>query len=62
MTLREFLEYREHRFDKEHNCPCSEHYAGYREGWHDAARDIREVLEHWGVDMNMIVIPERSIR
>ena len=53
MTLREFLEYREHRFDKERGYGCSEHYSGYKEGWHDACRDIREVLERHGFDMDI---------
>lgn len=53
MTLREFLEYRKNRFKKEHNCPSSDHYKGYREGWHDACRDIIEVLEAHGFDLDM---------
>ena len=53
MTLKEFLEYREHRFDKEAGYGCSDTYAAYKEGWHDACRDIQEVLEAHGFNLDI---------
>lgn len=45
MTLKEFLEYRERRFDDVNPSEYGELYQGYAEGWHDAVKDIRIVLE-----------------
>lgn len=62
MTLKDLLDQRGHKFDKEIHCPCSDHWKGYMTGWHNAYRDIREILEYNGFDMNLIAIPEVSPR
>ena len=61
-TLRELIEQRGHKFDKEENCSCSEWWDGYRSGWFRAYQDIREILEYNGFNMDMIAIPEVSPR
>lgn len=58
MTLREFLKIRENRFNGSLDSACHAEAQGYIKGWTDAARDIREVLEHFGVDMDMVVIDD----
>lgn len=55
MTLKEFLEYREHRFDDElvYNLKCPEEHIAYANGWSDAVKDIRTVLERHGVNLEI---------
>lgn len=53
MTLREFLEYREHRFDDAKIETANELYHVYAEGWTDAIKDIRTVLEAHGFDLEI---------
>lgn len=53
MTLKEFLEYREHRFDEELTTVPNELYRCYAEGWTDAVKDIRTVLEAHGFDLEI---------
>lgn len=51
MTLKEFLEYREHRFD---SLGLEDpFYRIYAEGWTDAIKDIRTVLECHGVNLEI---------
>lgn len=37
--------------------PKGNYWAAYYEGWRDAYKDLKAVLEHNGFDMNQIVIP-----
>lgn len=53
MTLKEFLEYREHRFDSLTDHDCSGTYVAYAEGWTAAVKDIRTVLERHGFDLEI---------
>ena len=53
MTLKEFLEYREHRFDEELTTVPNELYRCYAEGWTDAVKDIRMVLEAHCFDLEI---------
>lgn len=51
MTLKEFLEYREHRFD---GLGLEDpFYRIYAEGWTDAVKDIRTVLERHDVNLEI---------
>ena len=51
MTLKEFLEYREHRFD---GLGLEDPFLQiYAEGWTDAVKDIRTVLECHGVNLEI---------
>lgn len=53
MTLKEFLEYREHRFNDVDPSEFGELYQGYAEGWTDAIKEIRMVLERHGFNMEI---------
>ena len=53
MTLKELLEIREHRFDVNEIITSSDVYHAYREGWTDAVKDIRIVLEAHGFDLEI---------
>lgn len=52
MTLKEFLEYREHRFDgmRDKFCDLNKRYI---DGWTDAVKDIRTVLEAHAFDLEI---------
>lgn len=51
MTLKEFLEYREHRFD---GLGLEDpFYQIYAEGWADAIKDIRTALERNEVNLEI---------
>lgn len=58
MTLKEFLEYREHRFDNQIHDSCSEFHKGYMNGWHDVCHDILLVLKYHGFDLDQIIVPD----
>lgn len=53
MTLKEFLEYREHRFDGKIPDEHSWYYNGYADGWQHAIKDIITVLERHDVDLEI---------
>ena len=55
MTLKELIEIRGHKFDKEIGVSCSDHWNGYKTGWFCAYRDLMEILEHHCFDMNQVV-------
>lgn len=60
MTLKELIECRGHKFDKEIGVSCSDHWNGYKTGWFNAYRDIREILEYHGFDLDHIVYEDRK--
>lgn len=51
MTLKEFLEIREHRFDD--LGPEDPYYRIYANGWTDAVKDIRRCLERHGFNLEI---------
>lgn len=55
MTLKELIESRGHKFDKEIGVSCSDSWNGYKTGWFWAYKDILAILEHHGFDLNQIV-------
>lgn len=57
MTLRDIIETRGHKFDKEirDRVSVSDHWDGYRTGWYWAYRDLKEILEHHGFDLDILV-------
>ena len=56
LTLKEVIEKRQHKYDKDLKCSCNEWYKGYMCGWYSAYQDLSEILEQNGFDMNQIVI------
>lgn len=61
MTLKELIECRGHKFDKEIGCPCSDHWNGYKTGWYWAYRDILELLEYYRFDTNQVVFESKEL-
>ena len=53
MTLKEFLDIREHRFDDSNLGRTSLYYRGYMDGWTDVVKDIRTVLERHGFNLEI---------
>lgn len=53
MTLREFLEYREHKYDDVDRYLCNSSYIAFTEGWTLAVKDIRMVLEAHGFNLEI---------
>lgn len=53
MTLKEFLDIREHRFDDAKTETANELYHVYAEGWTDAVKDIRMCLERHGFNLEI---------
>lgn len=52
MTLKELINLRK---EKESGIFLDQFWKGYSKGWEDAYRDIEEVLEQHGFDMNIDV-------
>ena len=50
MTLKEIIELRGNKYTP---CSCSDFQKGYEEGWKCAYRDLKEILEQNGFDMNV---------
>lgn len=53
MTLKEFLDYRERRFDSENPEECGDYFRGYMDGWEHAIRDVIVTLEHHGFNLEI---------
>ena len=53
MTLKEFLDYRERRFDSKSSEECDDYYRGYMDGWEHAIRDVIVNLERHGVNLEI---------
>lgn len=59
MTLKEIIEIRQHKFDSyRRGIPIGGYWTGYCEGWYLAYKDLAEILEQNGFDLNTIVIKE----
>ena len=56
LTLKEVIEKRQHKYDKDLKCSCNEWYKGHMCGWYSAYQDLSEILEQNGFDVNQIVI------
>lgn len=56
MTLREVIEKRQHKYDKEYPHCHSERRKQYMTGWYWAYQDLLEILEQHNFDMNQIVV------
>ena len=58
-TLNEIINLRQHKHDEDRkNDSFMMFYQGYMEGWYSAYRDLKEILEQNGFDMNVTVIKE----
>lgn len=57
MTLKELINLRK----KKDSCMAMDKFwKGYSKGWEDAYRDIEEILEQRGFDMNTVVMEEAN--
>ena len=55
MTLKELIALRK---KKDSGIFLDQFWKGYSKGWEDAYRDIEEILEQHGFDMNIIVMED----
>ena len=56
MTLREVIETRQNKYDKKYPYCHNEECKSYMTGWYWAYKDLFEILEQHGFDMNQIVV------
>lgn len=61
MTLKDVIDSRGSKFDRDiqERVPMAEFWRGYQLGWKMAYQDLREILDQYGFDKNVIVIKER---
>ena len=52
MTLKELIDRRKR---KDRGIFLDQFWKGYSKGWEDAYRDIEEILEQHGFDMNIVI-------
>ena len=58
-TLGEIIDLRKNKYAEDAKNPSiSDFYHGYFDGWRNAYRDLKEILEQNGFDMSVIVIKE----
>lgn len=62
MTLKQIINCRGHKYDEDilNHVSMADYSAGYQMGWKEAYRDIKEILEQNGFNMNQIVIKEKE--
>ena len=53
MTLKEFLDYRERRFDSQNPNEYDDYSRGYTDGWEHAIRDVIVTLERHGFNLEI---------
>lgn len=56
LTLKYVIEERQHKYDEDSKCACSEWYKGYMCGWYWAYQDLLDILKQNGFDVKQIVI------
>ena len=54
--LRTFTGNRQHKYDEDLKCSCTDEYRGYMKGWYCAYQDIKEILEQSGFDTSQLLI------
>ena len=62
MTLKDIIDSRGSRFDRDiqERIPMAEYWQGYQMGWKCAYQDIRDILDQYGFDKNVIVIKDSN--
>lgn len=55
MTLREVIDDRQHKYNEQLGASCSDQWKGYMIGWHNAYKDLAEILEQNGFNIEQIV-------
>ena len=53
MTLKEFLDHRERRFDSRDSDENNVYFRGYMDGWEHAIRDVIVTLERHGFNLDI---------
>lgn len=57
MTLNELITLRQNKFNEDiKNTTLTEFWRGYAQGWVWAYRDLKEILEYNGFDLNSVII------
>ena len=62
MTLKEIIDSRGSKYDEDlqRQVPMDKFWQGYQMGWKCAYQDIREILDQYGFDKNVIVIKDSN--
>lgn len=56
-TLNEIITLRQNKYNEDRQNPSfTEFWQGYHEGWYHAYKDLKEILEQNGFDLNVVVI------
>lgn len=60
MTLKEIIDRRGHKYDDDiiHQVSMSDYWKGYEMGWKCAYQDLREILDQYGFNKNIVVIKD----
>lgn len=62
-TLGEIIHIRQNKYnDALRNPSISEFWNGYHNGWFNAYRDLKEILEQNGFNLDVLVIGERNTK
>ena len=56
MKLAQLINIRGNKFAEDVKYSCTDFHKGYMEGWRWAYKDLKEILEQNGFDMNVVVI------
>lgn len=60
-TLNEIITLRQHKYDEDReNTSFTEFWQGYMEGWYWAYKDLLEILEYNGFNLNAVVIDNKK--
>lgn len=60
MTLNELITLRQNKFNEDiKNTTLTEFWRGYAQGWVWAYRDLKEILEYNGFDLNSVIIDNK---
>lgn len=64
MTLRDVIETRGHKYDEQLQLKVSgsEFWTGYHTGWYWAYRDLKEILEHYGFNLDISIEGDANLR
>lgn len=57
-TLREVIDIRQHKFERDLRCTPVEWWKGYYTGWFWAYKDLLEILEQNRFDLDAVVITD----
>lgn len=60
-TLRQIIDIRQNKFEEDKRGTKVKFWLGYYEGWFWAYKDLLEILEQNGFDLDVVVIPSNPL-